>query len=596
MAAGEPDFTFGDNGFIDESGAVIAVRTDGIYFQDVSGLLRYTTDGKLDKTYGTNGELPLEPIDPNPGSGSFHLENTRLLPDGESVTLVDFEQSFCFVKNLANGNIDRSLGDNGVIGLGTVGDDEQHIVWDVQPDGAIIFVDGHTIHRFKADGTLDTSFGQSGSVDVGADGFNPNDNVDLALDFQILSDGSLFFYGDYPGQDGSETGAMKKYTASGQADQTFGVGGVAKLAVGSGPIVAAAVDQNGTILTASGEYGQALMQKITRWTASGKIDPSFTSMNVPADVRTLTLDNAGRVYVSSHDTMIRLNTDGSQDNVFGQINVELLQNSFYLSSDRLLVSTVSLKPVYTLQLEGAQNLVRRMGGKLIVTGTDGGDNFRITKDAGEYFTSFDFWGRYEPGVHRLKEIEIDALDGDDRISIGPLNIPTRIDAGAGKDVIDASAMNDTINGGDGDDYILGEDGRDHISGGGGNDSIDGGRGSDFLFGNEGNDVIAGDRGADYMDGGDGKDTLGGDGGRDTLIGGGGPDRLVGRGGDDLLEGDSGNDTLWGGGGRDTMHGGSGNDRFLAADGIAESLFGDAGIDVATADRTDILAGIEEIFN
>lgn len=76
---------------------------------------------------------------------------------------------------------------------------------------------------------------------------------------------------------------------------------------------------------------------------------------------------------------------------------------------------------------------------------------------------------------------------------------------------------------------------------------------------KGRDVILGTRGADTIDALGGADVVCGGGGRDTIRGGGGADTVLGGKGNDTLLGGRGGDTLLGGRGRDGLDGGRGQD-------------------------------------
>lgn len=97
-----------------------------------------------------------------------------------------------------------------------------------------------------------------------------------------------------------------------------------------------------------------------------------------------------------------------------------------------------------------------------------------------------------------------------------------------------NALDNRLVGSAGDDRLFGLAGDDLLQGGGGNDTLDGGLGADSLRGEAGNDTLTG---------GDGNDTLAGGDGNDVLLGG---------NGNDLLEGNTGNDRMTGGAGADTF--------------------------------------------
>jgi hypothetical protein len=135
------------------------------------------------------------------------------------------------------------------------------------------------------------------------------------------------------------------------------------------------------------------------------------------------------------------------------------------------------------------------GGILFVTGTTGNDTITVIRDPvvkGMLRVGVNsFYNAVDQGS--IKQIRVDALAGDDRITVDQSNgrIATPLNA----------------------------------AGGDGNDSITGGSGADGLSGGAGNDVLRGAAGKDVLDGGAGNDTLVGGDGRDVLTGGSGADKL-----------------------------------------------------------------------
>ena len=88
-------------------------------------------------------------------------------------------------------------------------------------------------------------------------------------------------------------------------------------------------------------------------------------------------------------------------------------------------------------------------------------------------------------------------DGDDRISVSrnvfagaeSLKTYTRLDGGAGDDLLRGTSEYDVIAGGPGADVLLGAGGDDRLSGGAGRDRVSGGGGRNTLAGGSGRDVL-----------------------------------------------------------------------------------------------------------
>jgi Ca2+-binding RTX toxin-like protein len=207
-----------------------------------------------------------------------------------------------------------------------------------------------------------------------------------------------------------------------------------------------------------------------------------------------------------------------------------------------------------------------------------------------------------------KKVWIRTFKGDDKIKVSSaIKFPTRLEGGAGNDVISGGGgpdqiwgacgstadpcygYSDTLYGNDGDDKLHGGNmtpvfgiPQNTLFGGMGNDMLDGGTGHDQLWGGPGidladyssrqvgivawlddkandgtygeNDYIHAD--VEGVQGGSAGDTFYGNAGANWLKGGGGDDALYGMAGPDQLYGEDGNDSLDGGADTDNLYGGA----------------------------------------
>ncbi len=197
------------------------------------------------------------------------------------------------------------------------------------------------------------------------------------------------------------------------------------------------------------------------------------------------------------------------------------------------------------------------GGVLTLTGTDNADDLAVMADP----TFIDVLDAKVNGatsyysLASVTKIDIDALGGDDRITIDPaldsLAYPASVSGGAGNDRITTGAGADTIDAGDGNDKVYANGGADSILGGAGSDTIYGGDGADTILGGTGNDRIIAEAGNDVCDGGknnnfidagDGNDVIKETVGSDTVFAGAGNDSGSFKGGG-IVYGQEGNDTF-----------------------------------------------------
>lgn len=233
------------------------------------------------------------------------------------------------------------------------------------------------------------------------------------------------------------------------------------------------------------------------------------------------------------------------------------------------------------------NTIRGSGGDDTINTGDGNDTIQFTGTASG-FDAID-GGLGTDTIVALANstiIGLRSLTGIEAISAGSFTGVTIAGSSSG-DTLDFSAVTLTaitrIEGGAGNDVIIGNAAANVIWGGTQNDTIDGGAGNDTLLGDDGDDVIKGGAGTDIINGGTGVDTVDysaytvnvtvnlatttaqtvSTGDSDTITnvenatGGSGADTITGTTTANVLNGGAGNDRLKGGGGNDTIIGGAG---------------------------------------
>src|SRR5207245_2626883 len=165
----------------------------------------------------------------------------------------------------------------------------------------------------------------------------------------------------------------------------------------------------------------------------------------------------------------------------------------------------------------------------IGTGTEGADVIEVSESSGGAITVTvnGATSTFAAGTR----VRVNALGGDDRVTLRNLKVDAVVDAGAGNDVVDGSGViagkltllggvgDDTLIGGGEDDRLEGGPGDDTLVGGAGNDTLVGGAGTDRLIGGVGDDAIAGGEGDDVVvwARGDGNDSIDGGGGIDLVV-------------------------------------------------------------------------------
>ncbi|HEY1356576.1 MAG TPA: hypothetical protein VGF09_09675 [Solirubrobacterales bacterium] len=523
-AAGEPDPTFGGNGFtvFDEpnlpnesladllvlpDGKILGAGSRGSASFGSSGFLlaRFNSDGSPDRSFGGEG-FRVEPYLEQAGD-PISIEAIEERGDGKFVVAgvgqatVPGTFGFEFGRYLPNGELDPGFGTGGLTTVATK-EIAGASAMDQAPGGKIVAagVSGTLISGLKVavarvteNGEPDPSFSTAPANGVRVIDI-PESNSEQAYAVTVLGDGSVLVGG------GAERGAfLAKLDAEGNLVSGFGKGGIAVDDLGtasfpSGLISDLKVLPDGAILAsgtavASNEDEEGF---VARFTANGQFDPGFAAGGIlranptsqDENLESLEVDSAGRIVAAGvrgygsglGDTwLLRLTPDGHSDPAFGsggETDANAVPGSEF-------VSGLALQP----------------DGRAVIAG--------------------------------------DAFEGSNKLLVGRFTAdpePVRVSLVATK--ARCAGRNATIVGTQHADNLKGTKRADVIAGLGGNDRIS------ALAGN---DVICGGKGKDVINGGAGKDKLLGEAGKDTLEGGSGKDRLLGGGGKDVCNGGGGRD-------------------------------------------------------
>ncbi|HEX7811314.1 MAG TPA: Ig-like domain-containing protein, partial [Burkholderiales bacterium] len=144
---------------------------------------------------------------------------------------------------------------------------------------------------------------------------------------------------------------------------------------------------------------------------------------------------------------------------------------------------------------------------VLVNGTTGADTIVATRSGSKVNYSVNGVNSSASGAAKLI---VNALGGNDTVTLNSLTIPAMVDGGDGNDTLSGASSSGSL-------WLIGGAGHDTLVGGSGNDLLDGGAGNDTLVGGPGNDVLLGGSGDDILSGGAGSDTLNGGTGTDTAL-------------------------------------------------------------------------------
>ncbi len=309
----------------------IAVQNDGKVVQvgvsrdgftntpEEIALVRFTADGILDTSFGTNGIARL-----NVGGGIQHLGSAvAIQADGKILaaggTFIGSNYDIAMLRYDTAGVLDPEFGNAGVIIIDLGGSQSLRDIA-FQSDGKIIAV-GETIvggnnrflvMRLTTAGVLDTSFGTNGAV---IESFSVN-TVQFARSVALLNDDSIIVAGTGITPAGVGTISMLKLTANGALDTSFNSSG--KLAVtydANSAAASVAVDSAGRFLV--GGYSSPTGSSnddnflVLRVNPNGSLDGTFGDQGIVRTVfaapytlgtiiSTLILQDDGRILVAGN--------------------------------------------------------------------------------------------------------------------------------------------------------------------------------------------------------------------------------------------------------------------------------------------------------
>ncbi|MEH2203197.1 MAG: DUF4347 domain-containing protein [Nostoc sp.] len=220
---------FGHNVLLQLDGKIILAGYIGNGNADYI-LLRYNTDGSLDTSFGNGGK-----VNGTKGYAVAIQPDGKIVVGGKDSNGSDIK--FALTRYNTDGSLDTSFGNSGrvVAAIGTVGQEIHDIA--IQPDGKIVaagevwkYVDGTSynqhdlaIARFNTDGTFDANFGDGGKVITPLS----TNTSDHANSLSIQSNGKIVVAGYIEsGNTGiNRTAVLLTYNPDGTLDSSFGTGG-----------------------------------------------------------------------------------------------------------------------------------------------------------------------------------------------------------------------------------------------------------------------------------------------------------------------------------------------------------------------------------
>ena len=336
---GKPDASFLSGGFtqqnfdLDVYGAQILELTDGSLIAlglSISGLTMYLTkynaDGTIDHSFGTNG------IAPGPTGAASEVLKVESQSNGRLLVLAQqpVVSGNTVVLGFTNTGVpDNTFGVGGVATIPTSGQIPTTML--LLPDNKIlvmttIFATGESrIYRLNADGSIDTSFGSSGSSLIAS----PDAGAPMIFGINTSADGKILLSGLLRGV-GDDRALVSRYSANGTLDTTFGTNGFTFVGPGTDGNRASSVDvvaDGSLLISGNAEFASSSEVFLTQISSAGTVNTSFGTNGYVRYARVswsiipvVTLQPDQRIlfgYATDRVNIHRLNANGSPDATFG---------------------------------------------------------------------------------------------------------------------------------------------------------------------------------------------------------------------------------------------------------------------------------------
>jgi uncharacterized delta-60 repeat protein len=310
---------------------------------------RYNADGSLDRTFNATGVVSVRAPDQSFGNALAIQADGKIVVVGAVSSLVTGGVEFYVERINTDGTPDTAFGTGGALTTRIAGLDAEARAVAVQPDGKLVVAgtaygsgsvhDQFGLARYNADGSLDSSFGASGTlVTQVSPGGSEARGVAVQMDGKILAAGTAFASGPM-----DDHFALARYNADGSPDVSFGSGGVttADFAALLDPTHPAPFDRamgvalqpDGKILVVGTTGGMSTDFAIARHNPDGSLDATFgllgraiLDLGRGAQAFAVGVDPGGRIVLAGSGgasasgepfVVARQNADGTRDVSFG---------------------------------------------------------------------------------------------------------------------------------------------------------------------------------------------------------------------------------------------------------------------------------------
>ncbi len=257
---------------------------------------KLTANGVLDSNFGNNGKIQLPYY--------TYLCQLKMQPDGKLIIFGYGNTSGgvsgsidvgIIYRILPNGQLDPPFGTNGIsIMTNCIGFDVNGRSFGlILQNTKIIVYDSATIRRFNANGSIDTSFGNNGSVDTQGNSY---------YGAFVLMDNQSNLICITRINSSNDNGVIKKFSQDGQPVTGFGNNGILQLSFPLAPFATAIIDSNNKIVISK---SNSTGNEILRLNQDGILDSTFDcalSIIYPSALAKSIIEKNGYYYIGGNQS------------------------------------------------------------------------------------------------------------------------------------------------------------------------------------------------------------------------------------------------------------------------------------------------------
>jgi uncharacterized delta-60 repeat protein len=274
---------FSLDGALQSDGKILSLGNSNL--SNRLSLVRYNSNGSFDTSFGVSGVLANSVYSIFPSNRSYTLTSIAIQSDNK-IVIAGYQNSdsfgygFSVIRLLQNGAVDTTFNGTGYFEFffGTIFGRATSIK--IQPDGKIIVAgtsgnasENFAMIRINTNGTLDTSFGTGGKVQISFFGAES-----VAESIVIQPDGKIILGGWTNNVPFGYDFALIRYSSNGSIDTTFGINGKIVTTVnsfGSDLISKIILQSDGKIIAGGLNNQTSGYYTLARYLSNGTLDNTF---------------------------------------------------------------------------------------------------------------------------------------------------------------------------------------------------------------------------------------------------------------------------------------------------------------------------------